>query len=153
MPSLCVLGGTSRFYLHLCYGCFTKELSTFNVHYTCPCKFCGFCGEIESVLTFPNSCSYATVFGDYRSLEDSLSHLRVGGVLCNDTVSCESYSAFVVDGWNMSTEEWWIDTDRGKPKSSGDKPDQMPLYPPRITHGLAWDQTHYLMFFWPCIII
>jgi hypothetical protein len=33
---------------------------------------------------------------------------------------------------------WWNDPDRGKPKNLGEKPDQFPLCPPQIPHGLTW---------------
>jgi hypothetical protein len=54
-------------------------------------------------------------------------------VLCNNTFTCESYKAFVVGGYEFGG---MIMTGE-KPKSPGDKPDQMPLYLPQITHSLA----------------
>ena len=41
----------------------------------------------------------------------------------------------------MSTEHWWNDSDRGKVESIllAEKPAPVPLFPPQIQHGLAWD--------------
>jgi hypothetical protein len=38
-------------------------------------------------------------------------------------------------------EHRWNETDRGKPKYSGEKPVPVPLCPPQIPHGLTWDRT------------
>jgi hypothetical protein len=35
-------------------------------------------------------------------------------------------------------EDWWIDTDKGKP-ILGEKPVPLLLCPPQIPHDLAWD--------------
>ena len=42
----------------------------------------------------------------------------------------------VVDEWNMSVENWWIDSDWGKPKNS-EKPISVSSCPSRIPHWLV----------------
>jgi hypothetical protein len=44
--------------------------------------------------------------------------------------------------WCMSTEPWWNDTDRGKPKNSKKN---LLLYPPQIPHGLTWARVSYVV--------
>jgi hypothetical protein len=46
-----------------------------------------------------------------------------------------SFSFFLVK------EPRWNETDRGKPKYSGEKPVPVPLCPPQIPHGLTRDRT------------
>ena len=56
-----------------------------------------------------------------------------------DVVNCLDYTVSVTEKWT-SVEHWSDCTDRGKPKYSGKEPAQVPLRPPQIQHGLAWDQ-------------
>jgi len=41
----------------------------------------------------------------------------------------------------MSMQHWWNENDWGKPMSLEEKPVPVPLRPPQIPHGLAWDQS------------
>ena len=50
-------------------------------------------------------------------------------------------ASIVYDWWwiNEWVEHCWIDD--GKANILGENPDQVPLYPPQIPHGLAWSWT------------
>lgn len=41
----------------------------------------------------------------------------------------------------MSVENWWNDTDKGKPETLEEKLVPVPLCPPQIRHGLVWGRT------------
>jgi len=41
----------------------------------------------------------------------------------------------------MRMMQWWNDTDKGKPKYSKKNAVPVPLFPPRISHGLNWDRS------------
>ena len=52
-----------------------------------------------------------------------------------DAVNCLDYTASVTEKWTCNC------TDRRKQKYSGKEPAPLPLRPPQIPHGMAWDQT------------
>jgi len=59
----------------------------------------------------------------------------------HNAVECSDYVASVIEE-PMGTEHWQTDTNRRKPKySEKNKPFPVPLRPPQIPHGLAWDPT------------
>jgi hypothetical protein len=60
--------------------------------------------------------------------------------------SLEAYCATLWWRWLIFSifqvmEHRWNETDRGKPKYSGEKPVPVPLCPPQILHGLTRDRT------------
>jgi hypothetical protein len=56
----------------------------------------------------------------------------------NYAVNCSNYVTLVIDEWRSMEHQQ--DTDREKPKYSGEKPVPVPHHPPKIPHGLAWDK-------------
>jgi hypothetical protein len=80
---------------------------------------------------------------DLRLPRSSKLKVRVGEhenckcVLFKDTFIFEVYKALIM-GKTLITQ-WWNNIDGVKPKYSEKITVPMPLYPPQIPHGLAWD--------------